>query len=740
MTSTSHRLIDHNHLQTLDLQPRDVHLWRSPRPAKRRDCHRQLVIGKRKCRRLLLLQGLLLFIVLGLLPGLVLAEPMGLSDDIGAGSFFTRTPAGVYRQALRLQSQVHFDISGLVARTRVEQAFRNTSDGFMEGVYVFPLPDNAAVDRLRIHVGARVIEGVIKERQQARQIYRQAKAAGQRSALVEQERPNLFTTSVANIGPNEIIRVEITYQQTLVYRDGGFSLRFPMTLTPRYIPGRPQTSHQETPGGETRVPDGDGWASNTDQVSDAARITPPVLHAPGVMHNPVRITASLDAGFPLARVNSLYHDVRIERTEGIYNLSLQQGQVPMDRDFELQWRPAVGSEPAAAFFRETWRGQDYGLVMIMPPQADATQRAEQKNLAREVIFIIDTSGSMAGVALQQAKQALRMALHTLSATDRFNLVEFNSVTRTLFSRAVYADNQSVNMALQYVDNLQADGGTEMAPALRAALQGEQLEGYVRQVIFITDGSVGNETALFKLIADHLASSRLFTVGIGSAPNSYFMRKAAEFGRGSYTFISSQQDVADRMRDLFARLQAPVLTKLSLRWSGDRQPEVWPQRLPDLYQGEPLLISAKLAHGQQLTLQGEMRGRAWQTSLQLRADESRQGIAALWARHKIASLMDHQVQHGKSNEVRQEVVRVALQHQLVSRFTSLVAVDPQPSRAAEDRSGKTAIANNLPAGSQQNIQGYGFPQGASPSRLHGLLGVMALVLAWLSMRLTRRYEK
>jgi len=738
MKTATHRLIDHNHLQTLDLHPRDAHLWQPAKSVKPHCQPRLVLIPRREYRRLQLLQGLLLFILLGLLPGLVLAEPMALPDSIHAGSFFTRSATGGYQQALRLQSQVHFQISGLLARTRVQQQFSNSSDAYMEGIYVFPLPDGAAVDRLRIHVGERVIEGVIRERQQAKTIYQQAKAAGKRTALVEQERPNLFTTSVANIGPHETISVEISYQQTLEYRDGGFSLRFPMTLTPRYMPGQPLTGDTAA---ESRVVDGNGWAANSDQVPDAARISPPMLDQPGSPHNRIRISASLDAGFPLARVTSLYHDVRVERSANVYDISLQQAEVPMDRDFELHWQPAVGAEPDAAWLGGAWQGEDYGLIMLMPPRPDATQLAQQKVLAREVIFIIDTSGSMAGASLQQAKQALRMALQTLNANDRFNLVEFNSVTRKLFSRAVYADTQSIHAALQYVDNLQADGGTEMAPALRAALQGDELEGYVRQLVFITDGSVGNETALFKLIADQLGNSRLFTVGIGSAPNSYFMRKAAQFGRGSYTFISSQEEIASRMQALFARLQAPVLTNLSLHWSGDQQPEVWPRRLPDLYQGEPLVISAKLATGnRQLTLSGELQGKSWKKTLILGSDQSREGIAALWARRKIASLMDQQVRAGDAAEIQQQVTRVALKHQLVSRYTSLVAVDPQASRSATDSLHKSVLPSLLPAGSQQDIQGLGFPRGATPSRLHLLLGLLALCMAGLLINFRQRYEQ
>ncbi len=733
--NTSARLIDHGLVDTIKLNPENADLWRPRVKRRRRREDEPVVISRRRYRRLLLMQGLLLFVLLGLLPGLVLAKPAPLPDDIGAGSFFIQSARGEWREALRMESDVHFDISGLVARTRVQQHFKNDGTDWMEGVYVFPLPDNAAVDRLRIKVGERVIEGEIKEREQAKKIYRQAKADGKRTALVEQERPNMFTTSVANIGPHETVIVIIEYQQTLAYRDGRFSLRFPMTVTPRYIPG--QTIDGE---GQSLKVTGSGWAANTDQVPDASRVTPPVVDRGAELRHPISISASLDAGFPLAHIDSLYHDIRIDRQQRLYQIALQQ-KVAMDRDFELVWQAAVGAQPNAAFFKQTLNGEDFGLIMILPPQADQALRAQQQSLPRELVFVIDTSGSMAGASMPQAKQALLMALDTLTPADRFNIIEFNSKTRQLFSQAVFADAQSIDSARQFVRNLRADGGTEMAPALRAALDGGGLEGYVRQVVFITDGSVGNETALFKLIEDHVQDSRLFTIGIGSAPNGFFMRRAARFGRGTYTFIGDQDEIASRMQALFERLQSPVLSGLALKWDGQASPEVWPERLPDLYKSEPLLITVRLdGDPKTLALTGEVLGRPWRKTLDLQSSRPREGVAALWARNKIAGLMDRQTSNGDSEDIRKQVTDIALRHRLVSRYTSLVAVDPMPVRARQDELHKTSVANNLPAGSRQNVRGLGFPRGATDSRMHLLFGLLAMLSAAVLFFNRRCYEK
>ncbi len=732
--TTKNRLIDHNHLNTWKLEPCDTHLWRH-KSLKKSSTDDMVIISKREYRRLNILQGILLIILLGVMPGLVMANDYVDMGEVGSGTLFIRSASGVLQQALLMSSEVEFDISGLVARARVKQYFKNDSQQWMEGVYVFPLPENAAVDRLRMHIGERIVEGVIKEKQQAKKIYQQARAAGKRTALVEQERPNMFTSSVANIGPGETIIVEIAYQQTLSYEHGRFSMRFPMTITPRYIPGKPIVN-----SATQLVTSGSGWAKDTDKVPDASRITPPVKLNSGKLQNPISIAVNLDAGFPLAKVNSLYHDINVDRLQTTYQISLQKGQVSMDRDFELVWQPAVGAEPKAAFFKQNVNHEDYGLIMLMPPSVDQALVEAQKALPREVIFIIDTSGSMAGASITQAQQALLMALQSLSPNDRFNIIEFNSVTKKVFSQAVFADAQSINMAAQYVKNLQANGGTEMAPALRAALQGAALENYVRQVVFMTDGSVGNEQALFNLIEQQLNNSRLFTVGIGSAPNSYFMRKAAEFGRGSYTYISKPDEVAARMQELFSRLQTPVLSNLKLEWAGDDEPEVWPKRLPDLYKAQPLIITAKLTDdNDQLTLTGDVAGKQWQTKLKLEGAKDREGVASLWARKKIAALMDEQVRGADKDSTREAIIKIALNHQLVSKYTSLVAVDPIQARAKQDALHKTNVANVLPHGSQQNIQGYGFPQGATPSRLHLLLGMLSLLMMMTLVVVKRRYD-
>jgi Ca-activated chloride channel homolog len=466
-----------------------------------------------------------------------------------------------------LKTDVHLVVTGIVARATVRQEFSNPGSGWTEGVYVFPLPDDAAVDHLRMQVGDRSIEGVIQERVTAKARYEHAKRAGQRASLVEQERSNIFTTSVANVPPGASIRIEVEYQQAVRYDGGQFRLRFPMVVGPRYVPD-----------------------SIADAVPDASRITPPVEHPARGSLNPVSLVIDLDAGVPLARVEASYHAIQTTPLAGgRYRIELAQGSVPADRDFELVWQPYAEALPAAVLFTERKDGETFALLMVMPPTA-----LDGLRLPREVIFVIDNSGSMHGASIDQARAAVRLALRRLRPTDSFNVIRFNHTTDALFPRASAATPQNLALADRYAAGLRAEGGTVMLPALRQALDGQEHPGRLRQMIFLTDGAVGNEAQLFAAIHERLGDTRLFTIGIGSAPNSHFMREAARLGRGTFTYIGSTAEVKDKMVALFAKLESPALTDVRLDLAGGAGIETVPERIPDVYLGEPVTVALRAA--------------------------------------------------------------------------------------------------------------------------------------------------
>jgi Ca-activated chloride channel family protein len=606
-----------------------------------------------------------------------------------------------------LATDVRISIAGIVARTQVTQRFVNTGDDWREGVYVFPLPESAAVDRLEMRIGARRIQGQIRERGEARRAYDQAKAQGKKAALVEQERPNLFTTSAAAIGPHEEVVVAIEYQESLRFDSGAFALRFPMAITPRYVPA-------------------------DDRVADASRITPPFVHPADGKVLPVTLAVVLDAGFPLARLSSLYHAVNVdEAVDGRITVTLD-GPVPADRDFVLEWAPEVGRSPAAALFTEQHDGKAYVLLTLMPnvPQGDAVR------LPREATYIIDTSGSMAGTSIVQAKAALTYALERLAPGDRFNVIEFNSHARALFDAPVPVDGATLARARSFVASLRANGGTEMREALALALRPARAEGFVRQVVFLTDGAVGNEDELFALIRERLGDRRLFTVAIGSAPNRHFMTKAAQFGRGTFTSIGDVREVQQKMAALIGKLERPILTDLAIDWPG--AVEAWPRELPDLYDGEPIVVKAALQSLEgEVALRGWFGDKAWQATLPLPGNGSAPGIGVLWARAKIEALSDLAIGGANPADVRAEIVRVALAHHLVSKHTSLVAVDVTPTAPPGTDIVKTAIPGNLPHGQEFEAIFGGLPQTASPAREDFVFAMVVLLTALMLLALARR---
>ena len=636
-------------------------------------------------------------------------------DEMLSGSLLFKTDKG-YTTATLLNTDVDMKISGLVARVSVRQEFRNTSANWVEGVYVFPLPDKAAVDQMRLHIGDRFIEGEIQEKEKARKTYEQAKQAGKKTSLVEQQRANLFTTSVANVAPGELVVIEIEYLEDVRYEAGQFSIRFPMTLTLRYISG-------------SALPDrvGSGWSPDTDRVPDASAITP--LQVTSSNGHKLSLNASVNAGVPLEIIASRYHPVTVSEDAGLYAISLSSGTVAMDHDFELVWRPVPSAAPRAMTFTETIDGKPYYLLMVMPPDQKELPAA---TMPRETILIIDTSGSMHGVSIQQAKQAVQMALKGLKPTDLFNIIEFNSVTRPLFQQSQPVSTRTLSEASGFVQKLEANGGTEMRPALSMALGSPASEEHLRQIVFITDGSVGYEDEMFTMIENRLGAARLFTVGIGSAPNSLFMRKAAEAGRGSFTFISAQHEVREKMAGLFRKIEQPQIVDIAIEWPSGVIVDSFPATVPDLYLGEPVVVkveaSGEFRPNDRVRVSGNSISGAWSADLPVNSASVSKGVAALWARARIGELINLERRHADPDEIRAAIVETALRHHLVSKYTSLVAVDKTPVRPVDAALNSEAVPNLMPYG--QSGAMLGFPPTATDGPLLRMTGLALLLAALL----------
>ncbi|WJG09155.1 marine proteobacterial sortase target protein [Aliiglaciecola sp. LCG003] len=621
-----------------------------------------------------------------------------------------------------LDTRVDINISGLVARATVTQVFTNTSDDWVNGIYVFPLPENAAVDHLQMQIGERTIVGQIHPNKKAKEIYKQAKREGKKASLLEQQRPNLFKNSVANIGPGESIQVTIEYQQGVQYQGGTFSLRFPTTITERYLPSNETASDGAEIGHS-------GWALT--QPSYKSPSTTGVANEDHIERlNKVSIDVRLNPGFELEQIDSEFHPIHTaEKGQGRYEISLQQDMIA-NQDFVLSWQPSPSQLPRAAHFIQQGEDGFYGMVMMMPPDVDA----QDTSIAREVIFVIDTSGSMSGESMQQAKQALYYAVEHLPETDSFNLVQFDSTASKMWNSANFASTENKKRALTYINALSADGGTEMLAALQLALgnQPEQTER-IRQVIFITDGSVGNENQLFEYIHANLQKSRLFTVGIGSAPNSFFMTEAARMGKGTFSYIGSIDNVQQNMQQLFSKLTHPVLADLSMNFSTNV--EVYPSNLPDLYKGEPVMVSYKSALPlDNLKLTGSLKHQFWQKSLSLQQSANQRGLDVLWARRKIAQLGRDRVFGGEAEAINQQIEHLAMAHHLVSEMTSLVAVDVTPT--ALDISQDTTVKSHRPKGQLHAVGSL--PQTATSAQLQWMLGLLLLSMGICTVIFTKSH--
>jgi Ca-activated chloride channel family protein len=494
--------------------------------------------------------------------------------------------------------------------------------------------------------------------------------------------------------------VTIEYQQALAYENGEYRLRFPLAVSPRYVP-----------------------MSGESQESGPRAIT--AFAAPGAtgLVNPVDIVVYIDAGVPIAAANSSYHEATFAKAgDGRVVMQLVKAQEEADRDFELTWSLAPAATPRAAMFTQSNGGNDYALLMVVPPQPTAAERAAFNALPRETILVIDTSGSMQGASMDQARTALLMALGTLTPRDRFNVIEFNSHTRALHPAAVPATPAALETASKWVKDLKAGGGTEMVPRSPSPSTGRDTPGFLRQVIFVTDGAVGNEEALFKLIRERLGASRLFTVGIGSAPNGHFMTRAAQFGRGTFTYIGDVREVNEKMSRLFAKIEAPVLRDVSIRFPTARRSRLsragarpLPRRAGDGGRRRAAPLGTVVVSGcaRQPTLErGAHAGR--------RQERGRRGRPL--GRAKIAAHMDELARGASVDEVRPKVVKVALEHHLVSAYTSLVAVDVTPT-APVDGVKSALVRASLPAGYEAHL-----PQTDTAATLQLMLGLLALLAA------------
>ncbi len=603
-----------------------------------------------------------------LVVALALAAVCAHADAPGRGALTVIAPDGSESGACPLEhTSVNAEISGFTAHVEVKQIFRNPLKEKIEAVYTFPLSADGAVNSMVMRIGDRIIRGEIKEREEARRIYDRARRRGQTASLLDQERPNIFTQSVANIAPGAKVEVIITYVEILPYADGAFAFTFPMVVGPRFIPGEPVGRK------------GTGWAQDTPDVPDASRITPPVTPEGTRAGHDIDLTVSVDAGVPIGAISSKLHEITTSRRgKNAFTAALTNKNEIPNRDFVLRYDVA-GDDLQSGVLAHKDGDEGYAAVVMIPPK-----RVEPDEIApREMIFVIDCSGSQRGKPLEKAKETMKYVIERLNPNDTFNVVDFNAGARMLFSEPKKNTPEYRRKALEYIEFLRAQGGTWMGPAIETICKTRPPENRLRIVTFMTDGYVGNDFEIISLVERLRGKSRWFPFGTGNSVNRFLLDNMARAGGGEVEYILLNSPGKDTAERFYKRIDRPVLTDITVEVDGVSLEDVYPKAVSDLWSRRPLVFKGRYTQAGKgvITIKGYRAGKPYEQTLHVDLPEKRaenRSVQALWARSKVDNLTVQDwmgIQRGNPNpSIKKAIIDVALKHALMTQFTSFVAVE------------------------------------------------------------------
>ena len=639
-------------------------------------------------------------------------------------------------------TEVQAEIVGLVSRTTLWQTFENPLDQKIEAVYVFPLPQDAAVDEMIIQLGERTIMGVMMPRPEARKTYERAKRQGQVASLLDQERPNIFTQSVANIEPGARIVIQLSYLETLKFQDGVFEYVFPMTVGPRYIPGRlPEKEDPDEVQTELQLLT-DERAKVQQQgviVPDARKLNPPMITPEMRAGHEIELSVRINGQLPLSEVESVLHEVDIDWGEASSTVSLKRlGEIP-NRDFILKFCTASDQIEDSLLLYTDERGGFFTLFLQPPRWATPEQI-----LPKEMIFVIDCSGSMSGFPIEKAKETMAYCIDRLNPEDTFNLISFSGGTGSCFECPMPNTEENRQKALQYLGNLRGGGGTEMMKALKIALEDQLDAERLRVVCLMTDGFIGNDFELIDAVQRNAGSARLFAFGAGNSVNRFLLDGMARAGRGAVEYVTLRSGAELAAMRFYQRVHAPVMTEITIDWSQLPVLETFPASIPDLFSEQPIMVHGRLSElsGGNIVLRGRTAGGLIEEVIPVKladASESHECLASLWARAKVGNLMRRDLRAMQRNnfpaELKEEIIELAMEFCLMTQFTSFVAVEVE--RITEgDEARKMAVPAHLPEG----VSKLALVGGATTDLLWLLLGAILLTLGgftfWQRRRLAR----
>ncbi|NET41284.1 VIT domain-containing protein [Okeania sp. SIO2B3] len=590
-------------------------------------------------------------------------------------------------------TEVKAKIAGNLSRVEVTQQFENPFTEPLEATYVFPLPDEAAVDEMEIKIGDRLIKGNIKKREEAKKIYQQAKQQGRTAGLLEQQRDNIFTQSLANIKPGEQIDVIIRYTDSLKFEGGDYEFVFPMVVGPRYIPGTPI--------------DGSG---DTDQVPDASQITPPIVPPATRSGHDIGMTVEIDCGMPIFQVNSTSHQIQTSERREIVTVKLGNEDTIPNKDFILRYQVASNHTKATVLTQADQRG-GYFAVYLIP----ALRYRSDEIVPKDVVFLMDTSGSQRGEPLLKCQELMRRFIHGLNPNDTFTIIDFANTARKLSEQPLPNTPKNIATAINYINRLTANGGTELLNGIQEVLQfPPPPAGRLRSIVMLTDGYIGNEKAVLAEVQDKLQpGNRLYSFGVGSSVNRYLINRLAEIGQGIARVVRQDEPTEEVAEKFFQQINNPVLTQIEVEWNGwGEVPEIYPVTTPDLFAEQPLVLFGykQDAVGGELQVNGiAAGGEIYQQTFDIHfAESGNMAVAQIWARQKIKHLMNQMFDYDKKSMVK-EVTETALSYQLLSEYTAFVAV----SQEVRVEPGGKSISMEVPVEMAEGVSYEGIFGAASP---------------------------
>ncbi len=611
------------------------------------------------------------------------APPAGSTEyeTVGSGSMMAWIDEEEIPLPLK-HTDVKGQISGYIATVHVVQQFHNPYDEKIEAVYVFPLPQNAAVNEFVMVIDERRIRGIIREREEAEQIYREARRQGHVASLLTQERPNIFTQKVANIEPGKAIDVDIKYFNTLAYVDGWYEFVFPMVVGPRFNPA----GSSDGVGAVAR-----GKTGRSGQKTEVQCLKPHERSG-----HDIALAVEIDAGVAIEEIECPTHAISnsSEGSERRHVRLSPDDSIP-NKDFVLRYKVAGKTVKSALVTHHDRRG-DFFTLMVYPPDDLKTL----KRAPMEMVFVLDCSGSMSGEPMAKAKDAIKRALRKLGPDDTFQVIRFSQKASQFGPRPVPATPANVRKALRYVDKLRGGGGTMMIEGVKAALDFPHDKHRFRFVSFMTDGYIGNEAQILEAVHDRLGASRIFSFGIGSSVNRYLLDRMAKLGKGAVAYIGPGESSSEIVDAFYDRICHPALTDVSIDWGALRVEDVYPARLPDLFVGRPLIITGRFRNARDTTIRiaGRVGRYERELNIPVRFDErssTHPGIACVWARKKIEQLASRAT-YDQSKRFARQIKRIALEFSLMSAYTAFVAVDTT-HRTAGDHGVSVAVPVPVPQG-------------------------------------------